>query len=175
MTLVMTLDKWGDQEAFQSWPWMMKVTKWLFNPNLENGVVYDQRVSQPQSWRKGFLTLELELSATKGLLYLNLDERQPKCFSTLELELSATKGLLYLNLDERQPKVILTLELEERWSKGFSTLKLELSVTKGLLYLNLDERQPKGFSTLELEERRSKGFSTSVWNYWDIDQRASLL
>ena len=44
------------------WKWFLTngVTKRLFNPNLENGVVYDQRASQPQSWwkvTKGFLNL----------------------------------------------------------------------------------------------------------------------
>ena len=72
------------------------------------------------------------------------------------------KGLLYLNLDERQPKGFSTLKFEERRSiKGLLNLEIEARMLiKGLLYFNLDERQPKGFSTLKLEERRSKGFST---------------
>jgi len=53
------------------------VTKRLFNPDLDNGVVCDPRV----------IYLDLELSVTQGLLYLNLEF----------VEVSI-RGLLFFNL-----------------------------------------------------------------------------
>ena len=116
-------------DSWWLWKWFLTidVTKRLFNPNLDIGVVCDQRASQPRSWRK----------VTKGLLNLGTWRKVIKGLLNLETGVGTSiKGLLNLNLDERQPKGFLTLELEERRSKGFLTLKPKL------------EYRSKGFSTL---------------------------
>ena len=124
------------------------MTKRLFNPDLDNGVVCDPGAYWPRSGAIYDPRASLPRSGFCRSLY-----QRSSLFQSGVVEM-AIKGFLYFNL-----------ELLKWQSKVFpiSMWTVEMAI-KGLLYSNL-----------ELLKCRSKVFSTSIWTCWSVDQMSSLL
>ena len=121
----------------------------------------------------------------KGLLYLDLDERQPRGFSTSKPKLWWPRGFSTLMLKKGNQGLLpwnwscddQRASLPWSWrkvAKGLLYLKTKAVRTKGLLYLGTEAMKMsiKGFSTLILIEG-NQGASLPRNQSYD-DQRASL-
>ena len=131
----------------------------------------DQRASPPWNWKKG----DQRASPPWNWNCWNASQRG---FSTLiwTAEMSI-KGLLYFDLElvKCRSKVFSTSTWSWRnFDQRFSLLRsrvVEISI-KGLLYFDLELFL---YFDLKLLKCRSKVFSTSIWSWWNFNQRSSLL